>query len=742
MDENQEQGIVPARTGEIYAAAVPEAEGAAVNPVDLVLNRMHGRWLWFAILGLVLAPVGAAAGYLLTPLKFSSQGYVSIRAQLETNTLQTQETSRLTDYATFVAEQAVLIRSDRVLEEAAKDSRMLPFADRVADRGIAELAEGLMVNPLKGTAFITVTKISSDPAYSAALVNSVLDAYMRIAGPGAETSHTKKLNANREQLAQVRREIEQRQNELTELVRRSPYGHREFGAVIGQRVDTIRTLDDQLAMIDEAISRIRASRPAGEQEPPADAVIQPRLQDLVRVDPTIADTRRGIDQQKLRIELARENFKPGHPALQKAERELDFLQRQLVLQVDAAKEAWSSELNVSPRYGELKERRTVLESERERRRGEIDDLNEQLAKSEQIRRRLEQLGQDESLYQGRVKELTTEEETIRRGRVSIAQYGVARGIPDRDNRIVIAGVGAGGAFGFSFAVFFLWGTLDRRTFGSRQLALGSDRLLLAGTLPDMDEVAEDPDVTDLATNCVHRIRTRIESRRTPGDGYAIMVSSPFQGDGKTTLAVSLGWSYAESGHRTLLVDADFVGQALSHQFESLDTPGLREALQGADPQTLIRPLGSPYLSLLSVGRDRNFGASRLNPASLRKLLRTLRDRYDMILIDTGPMTASIEALPVAGACDGVILSLRRGRSRTSLNDCIRDIQGSGSQYLGVVLNRAERADCIRYGSVSRMSASVSRTLEGAPERPPAHPLLVALQGQGESQNRDRPAGED
>ncbi len=248
----------------------------------------------------------------------------------------------------------------------------------------------------------------------------------------------------------------------------------------------------------------------------------------------------------------------------------------------------------------------------------------------------------------------------------------------------------------------------------------------------MKELEGDKDSKDLASNCVHRVRTRIESRRTPGDGYALMVSSPFQGDGKTTLAVALAWSYAESGYRTLLVDCDFIGQALSFQFGRLGVPGVREALQGEDPCQFVMDAGAPSLSILPVGRDRHFGASRVHPTGLRRLFRELRNRYDIIIVDTGPMTASIEALPVASSVDGVVLSLRRGRSRERLDECIADINSVGAEYLGVVLNYAERKDCLRYGSVSRMSVEISRALEGRQESPPRHPLLAAIQHEGNS----------
>jgi Mrp family chromosome partitioning ATPase/uncharacterized protein involved in exopolysaccharide biosynthesis len=728
-DEAVMQDSAGSTRGELALASTPEVAAAPVNPVEVVLNRMHGRWLWFAVTAILLAPIGATVAWFVTPVKYAGQGFVSIQYSLDTNTLiRTPETEAPRNFSQFVNEQAILLRSDRVLEEASKDSRLQPFIDRIARRGTPELADGLAVDAVKGTSFVSIGKSSDDPLYSAAVVNSILDAYMRVAGPDAETDFTRKLNANREGLTGIRREIEARQAELSELIRNSFYGSRDFGSIIGTKVAALQALDVQIQGMNAIVERIRQSRPAGEAEIPPDAVVEPLIADLVRVDPRIGDLKNNLDRRKLEFALSKDSFKPGHPALQKAQREIDLLEKQLALQQQAASELWRTGEGYSPRYSQVIERRKSLERDGERLRAEISTLNDAQARSESILRRIAQLQGDENRYLERIKQLTMEEDAIRQGRVSISQYAVARNEPASDKRAMMAMMGAGGAAAASFAFFFLLGTLDRRTYGSWQLDSGGERLLLAGSIPDMDEVAADPEMAELATNCVHRIRTRIESRRVPGDGYVIMVSSPFQGDGKTTLAVSLAWSYAESGHRTVLVDSDFVGMALSHQFDKLKRPGLREVLMGADALGLVESLGSPFLSILPVGADRSFGASKVHPGSLRKVFNTLRKGYDIIIVDTGPMTASIEALPVAAAADGVVLSLRRGRSRSRLQECIREIEHVGSQYLGVVLNFAQKADCIRYGSVSRMSISVSKALEGESEPRAPHPLLTALEG--------------
>ena len=229
----------------------------------------------------------------------------------------------------------------------------------------------------------------------------------------------------------------------------------------------------------------------------------------------------------------------------------------------------------------------------------------------------------------------------------------------------------------------------------------------------------------LLEDCVHRIRNRIEVRRTHGDrGFAIKVSSPFQGDGKTSVAAALAWSYAQAGYRTAMVDADFIGRALSHQFSMLGRPGVREAMRDPEQAMSLIRSARPNLDILPAGSDKGVTAGHLQPASMRQLLSRLREHYEIVVVDSGPMTASVESLPIIGAVDGVVLVLRRGRNRNRLTECIEDIRHVGTPYLGVILNYATLGDCQRYSSLSRVSSEVESG--SAETSDPLHPVVSAL----------------
>ncbi len=68
--------------------------------------------------------------------------------------------------------------------------------------------------------------------------------------------------------------------------------------------------------------------------------------------------------------------------------------------------------------------------------------------------------------------------------------------------------------------------------------------------------------------------------------------------------------------------------------------------------------------------------------------RTLRDRFDLVLIDSPPLTISPDGLAIAGRVDGVILVLEAEKTRWQTAKNVKDsISRVGGQVLGLVLNK-------------------------------------------------------
>jgi Mrp family chromosome partitioning ATPase len=270
---------------------------------------------------------------------------------------------------------------------------------------------------------------------------------------------------------------------------------------------------------------------------------------------------------------------------------------------------------------------------------------------------------------------------------------------------LVAGMGG------SMAFFFLLGTIDRRTYGASQLpTFGTgDIPPCLGVLPDLGASMKDPETSDIASHCVHQIRNQIEAVRQPqgseGGAYVLAISSPFQGDGKTSIIMALGWSYAAAGYNTLLIDCDMVGRSLTRQLGLTGREGLKEALVHKQLNGGVSRMPIANLSAVPVGVDARFGPENVRRIDLERLVSQIRDQYDIILVDTGPLLGSLESTPVMAIADGVVLSVRRGRSRTKLEDCITRLKMVGAECIGVILNCAARNDCNRYVSEASLAAA-------------------------------------
>src|SRR5206468_10388453 len=101
---------------------------------------------------------------------------------------------------------------------------------------------------------------------------------------------------------------------------------------------------------------------------------------------------------------------------------------------------------------------------------------------------------------------------------------------------------------------------------------------LLGILPNLPDRLSDPQQAGIAAHCVHQIRTMLQISRTNDEPQVIAVTSAAPGDGKTSLTLALGLSYAACGARTLLIDCDLTGAGLSHRLNVNSPDGVLEAV--------------------------------------------------------------------------------------------------------------------------------------------------------------------
>ena len=113
------------------------------------------------------------------------------------------------------------------------------------------------------------------------------------------------------------------------------------------------------------------------------------------------------------------------------------------------------------------------------------------------------------------------------------------------------------------------------------------------------------------------------------------------------------------------------------------------------PSLLTRELGPDEarpdnLSVLLCGEVPQNPAELLDSAAMRKLLGELRERFDVILIDSPPVLPVTDPVILARIVDGVLLVARcQATSKADLQRAISSLRQGDTNLLGVVLNEVD-----------------------------------------------------
>lgn len=183
------------------------------------------------------------------------------------------------------------------------------------------------------------------------------------------------------------------------------------------------------------------------------------------------------------------------------------------------------------------------------------------------------------------------------------------------------------------------------------------------------------------------------------DKKVIVVTSSFQGEGKTNTAIELAKSLANMQKKVLLVDADLRKSVLIARLNAGAVEhGLSHFLSGQC--SLGEAVFSTNISRMHVmfsGPSVKNAAELLTNERFEKMLESFRDIYDYIIIDSAPLGMVIDAAIVAKQCDGAILVIESEKIKYRLAQEVKHkLEKSGCQILGVVLNKVPRRNRKKY----------------------------------------------
>jgi capsular exopolysaccharide synthesis family protein len=295
---------------------------------------------------------------------------------------------------------------------------------------------------------------------------------------------------------------------------------------------------------------------------------------------------------------------------------------------------------------------------------------------------------------------------LKNGNVQVAQ---AAAVPKSPSSPKVAkdtalGVVLGLLLGLTLA--FLLERLDRRIREPKDLE-AIYGLPLLGVVPESTELSrsgrrkrEAQASQSNTAEAFHLIRAHLRYFNVDRDLHTLLVASAAPGDGKTTIARHLATAAARMGSRVLLLEADLRRPTIAQQFDIRSGPGLADALIGAvslAEATQIVSLEVPSggtlrrertLDVLVAGATLPPNPGELTESqAMESLLTQAKSTYDLVVIDTPPLTAVSDAFPLLRKVDGVVIVGRVGRNRRDVAQRLNEtLASTGAPLLGVIAN--------------------------------------------------------
>ncbi len=202
---------------------------------------------------------------------------------------------------------------------------------------------------------------------------------------------------------------------------------------------------------------------------------------------------------------------------------------------------------------------------------------------------------------------------------------------------------------------------------------------------------------------------------------SVIVTSPQQGDGKTTVATQLARAMARAGKDVILLDADLRRPRVASLFGVEGRPGLGAVLirEAALGDVLVEPAAEGSeggrLRVLPAGSVPPNPSELLGSKRMQTLLQELSDMSDLVILDSPPLLTVSDLLPLVGAVSGVVVVARlNATSKDAITRLANTIAAAHGTLLGSVATGA--ANPGRYYGGREHATAKGRAPSGAAAR--------------------------
>jgi capsular exopolysaccharide synthesis family protein len=670
---------------------------------DLLL-ALRRRWGLLAITGVVVGSL-AAAFILTRPPQYVATTTIMISPAVERVVSQEQSLTQSTPDSNFVDSEVQVIQSPELMERLVRRLRLdrdarwvgaeeaaaranMP-ADAPVSVALVQRVGASIAARRRGTSYvIDVSATTGHPNESARLANALVEIYRQADFESRSESATRAHQWLDARLETLRQDVQAKEAAASTFRAQSglltsngvPLTESQIGSV---QTEVLRARAD-LAAAEARQQQLQAMVGSGSGGETLDSVLQ---------SPTIRDLRQREGELLRRQAGLENNFTEVHPDVLAGRAEIANVRQQLAAEIARIQAGMRNDVQVA------RMRLQTLEGSLYSARGALVGNNQALIQLNELDREAEAARSVYESFLQRQHEVSGQAEIDSGGMrmIASARPPETRSSPKLGVAILFAlacGALAGLAAAF-IAEFFddalRTGDSVMRKTGGKLLA--SMPLLRRREMAVLESQSRHPAAFIVAKPTsafaeAHRVLRTTIMHTFNRSIRAVAVTSAAPNEGKTTTSLCLARVAALSGQRTILVECDLRRNRVKDLLSIEPDRGLRNVLEeGVSWRDVVLHDADSTADILPSGPAGFTSLDLFDTEAMRELMQSLRQNYDLIVLDCPPVLAVAEARVIAALADGAIIIARAGKSQArAVKAAIAQTEAVGGALVGVVLN--------------------------------------------------------
>jgi capsular exopolysaccharide synthesis family protein len=560
---------------------------------------------------------------------------------------------------------------------------------------IAQLQSSLVVEPRKGTQLVDITLTGSSGEKIAQQLNKVAEVYVKQNLEYKLDASKKAIEWLRKEAKDLRSKIDNAELALRDFKERKKFiPPNEISELRDPLFNDINILQSSHAQASSARINLRNKidevKKSLNKDLEAIMLAMPILENNISIKPLL-DRYMYLRTQ---YHSDSEKYKDNHPRLLQIKSETSKIKGAIHSEMENLMQGMQEEYNL------LLEREKLLEkSIQEQQRLSVDFSNNVM----EYNRLKQELEVDKDLYLAVSKRLaeTTLTEALETNNIKVVQQAAAPKNPlsSGTQKKLLFSVVISLALGAGLALFIE--SLDKR-FKSAEEAERYLGIPFLGIIPRYKARRNRP-VTlynpgTSASEAYRTLRTWIRlASHTPIK--TLLITSANLGEGKSHTATNLAISFAQLGQMVLLIDADLRRSTLHRAFNVSNGSGLMEVLeQGVEWKSVLQGTSLENLKVLPTGGRPPNPAELLSTQRMQSLLGSLKEAFDIIIVDA-PITLAIpDVVILASAMDAVLLvHCPLKVDREAVLNAKKILDRAGANVLGMIFNNIKSKMQVYYG---------------------------------------------